>query len=177
MIDEEIKSLNCPNVGSTGTIVYIEKSVETNKRFLFCANVGDSRCVLVNKKGVYRLSYDDRVKDPKENERINKNGGIIVNNRVYGQLMLSRSFGDWKIKDVGVIVDPHITRYELKDDDLFCIIASDGIWDVLKDDECCILEKMNGNTLEMCKNILSECIKRRSFDNLSCFVINLKINN
>ena len=173
MVDEEIKTLNCPNVGSTGTIVYIEKSNETNKRILYCANVGDSRCVLVNKKGVYRMSYDDRVKDPQENERINKNGGIIVNNRVYGQLMLSRSFGDWKIKDVGVIVDPHITRYELKDEDLFCIIASDGVWDVLKDEECSILEKMKGNTGDMCKNIISECIKRRSFDNLSCFVISL----
>ena len=173
MVDEEIKSLNCPNVGSTGTIVYIEKLKENNKRILYCANVGDSRCVLVNKKGVFRMSYDDRVKDPKENDRINKNGGIIVNNRVYGQLMLSRSFGDWKIKDVGVIVDPHITRYELKDDDLFCIIASDGVWDVLKDEECSILEKMKCNTGEMCKNIISECIKRRSFDNLSCFVISL----
>ena len=173
-IDEDIKKLNCPNVGSTATIVYIEKLKENNKRILYCANVGDSRCVLVSKNGVYRLSYDDRVKDPQENERINKNGGIIVNNRVYGQLMLSRSFGDWRIKDVGVIVDPHIIRYELTDDDSFCVIASDGVWDVLKDEECSILEKMYVNTGEMSKKIITECLRRNSFDNLSCFVISLK---
>ena len=173
-IDEDIKKLNCPNVGSTATIVYIEKLKENNKRILYCANVGDSRCVLVSKNGVYRLSYDDRVKDPQENERINKNGGIIVNNRVYGQLMLSRSFGDWRIKDVGVIVDPHIIRYELTDDDSFCVIASDGVWDVLKDEECSVLEKMYVNTGEMSKKIITECLRRNSFDNLSCFVISLK---
>ena len=173
-IDEDIKLLNCPNVGSTATIVYIEKLKESDKRILYCANVGDSRCVLVNKNGVYRLSYDDRVKDPQENERINKNGGIIVNNRVYGQLMLSRSFGDWRIKDVGVIVDPHITRYELSEDDYYCVIASDGIWDVLKDEECSALQKMYVNTGEMSKNIINECLRRKSFDNLSCFVISLK---
>ena len=173
-IDEDIKKLNCPNVGSTATIVYIEKLKENNKRILYCANVGDSRCVLVSKNGVYRLSYDDRVKDPQESERINKNGGIIVNNRVYGQLMLSRSFGDWRIKDVGVIVDPHIIRYELSDDDSFCVIASDGVWDVLKDEECSVLEKMYMNTGEMSKKIISECLRRNSFDNLSCFVISLK---
>ena len=88
--------------------------------------------------------------------------------------MLSRSFGDWKIKDVGVIVDPHITRFELDDDSLFVVIASDGVWDVLKDEECSILEKMYVNTGEMCKKIIGECLKRKSLDNLSCFVISLK---
>ena len=174
VIDEDLKVLNCPNVGSTATIVYIEKLNESNKRILYCANVGDSRCVLVSKNGVYRLSYDDRVKDPQESERINKNGGIIVNNRVYGQLMLSRSFGDWKIKDVGVIVDPHVTRYELNNDDSFCVIASDGVWDVLKDEEFSVLEKMYMNTGEMSKKIIAESLRRNSFDNLSCFVISLK---
>ena len=173
-VDQDIKTLNCPNVGSTATIVYIEKQKETNKRILYCANVGDSRCVLVSKTGCYRLSYDDRVKDPIENDRINKHGGIIVNNRVYGQLMLSRSFGDWKIKDVGVIVDPHFTRFELDEDALFCVIASDGVWDVLKDEECSALENMYCNTRDMSKNIIKECMKRGSLDNLSCFVISLK---
>lgn len=38
------------------------------------------------------MTYDDRVDDPKENERIISSGGVIVNGRVYGALMLSRSF-------------------------------------------------------------------------------------
>ena len=171
-IDDDIKLLDYPTVGSTATIVYIEKD-KNNKRTLYCANVGDSRCVLVSKKGCFRMSYDDKASDPKENERINKNGGIVVGGRVYGQLILSRSFGDWRIKDFGVIVDPHVTKFELNEEDLFCVIASDGVWDVLRDEECAVLEKMNVNTGELSKNIITECLKRKSFDNLSCFVISL----
>ncbi len=172
-IDNDIKLLDYPKVGSTATIVYIEKD-KNNKRTLYCANVGDSRCVLVSKRGCFRMSYDDKVSDPQENERINQEAGIIVGGRVYGKLILSRSFGDWLIKDFGVIVDPHFTKYELNDEDLFCIIASDGVWDVMGDEECSVLENMNVNTGELSKNIINECLRRKTCDNLSCFVISLK---
>ena len=170
-IDEEVKLLNCPNTGATGTVVYIEK--KDDKRILYCANVGDSRCVLVNKKGVVRMSHDDRVSDPKESQRILNSGGLIFNGRVAGQLMLSRSFGDWAIKQYGVIVDPHVTKIELNDDDLFCVIASDGIWDVIKDDDCSVLAHMKFNTGELSKCVIFESLKRGTLDNLSCFVISL----
>lgn len=172
-IDNDIKLLDYPKVGSTATIVYIEKD-KNNKRTLYCANVGDSRCVLVSKRGCFRMSYDDKVSDPQENERINQEAGIIVGGRVYGKLILSRSFGDWLIKDFGVIVDPHFIKYELNEEDLFCIIASDGVWDVMGDEECSVLENMNVNTGELSKNIINECLRRKTHDNLSCFVISLK---
>ena len=171
IIDEDIKKLNCPSVGSTATIVYIEK--KDNKRILYCANIGDSRCVLVNKNKVIRLTYDHRVADPNERNRILSNGGIIVNGRVYGILMLSRSFGDFLTKDFGVIITPHVVKYELSDDDLYCVIASDGVWDVIKDNDCAILPKMGFETGELSKRIIVESLKRKSKDNLSCFVIKL----
>lgn len=88
--------------------------------------------------------------------------------------MLSRSFGDWLIKSYGVIVDPHITKIELTDDDLYLIIASDGLWDAIKDEECRILCETNNNTLEICKNFVVESLKRGSQDNISCFIISFK---
>ena len=162
---EDIKKLNCPSVGSTATIVFIEK--KENKRFLYCANIGDSRCVLVNKNAIYRLSYDHRVADLKENNRILSGGGIIVNGRVYGILMLSRSFGDFQTKGYGVIVTPHVIKYELKEDDLYCVIASDGVWDVVKDSDCAVLEqmgKMGMNTGELSRRMINEALKRKSKD-------------
>ena len=174
LIDKDIKNLNFPTVGSTGTVVYIEK--KDNKRILYCANVGDTRCVLVKKNKVIRLSYDDRVADQKENERILNNGGIIVNGRVYGILMLSRSFGDFLTKDFGVIVTPHVIKYEITEDDLYCVIASDGVWDAIKDIDCNVLPKMGKmglETGELSKRIVNEALKRKSRDNLSCFVIKL----
>ena len=174
IIDEDIKKLNCPKVGSTATIVFIEK--KENKRYLYCANIGDSRCVLVNKNAIFRLSYDHRVADLKENNRILSGGGIIVNGRVYGILMLSRSFGDFQTKGYGVIVTPHVIKYELKEDDLYCVIASDGVWDVVKDSDCAVLEqmgKMGMNTGELSRRMINEALKRKSKDNVSCFVISL----
>jgi serine/threonine protein phosphatase PrpC len=172
LLDEKIQSLNVPTMGSTGTVVFIEKT--KGKKIIYCANVGDSRCILVNRKGVMRMSYDDRVDDPKENGRIISSGGVIVNGRVYGTLMLSRSFGDWAIKSYGVIVDPHITKSEVTDDDLFLIIASDGVWDVIKDEECKQFFGNSKNTLDLCKNIVAESLKRGSQDNISCFAISFK---
>ena len=171
LIDEDIKTLNCPSVGSTATIVYIEKN--DNKRILYCANIGDSRCVLVKKNKVVRLSYDHRVADQNEKHRIVSNGGIIVNNRVYGILMLSRSFGDFLTKDFGVIVTPYVTKVELTEDDLYCVIASDGVWDVIKDNDCAVLPKMGLETGELSKRIIQESLNRKSKDNLSCFVVKL----
>ena len=174
LIDKDIKNLNYPTVGSTGTVVYIEK--KENKRILYCANVGDTRCVLVKKNKAKRLSYDDRVADQNEKERILNNGGIIVNGRVYGILMLSRSFGDFLTKDFGVIVTPHVIKYEITEDDLYCVIASDGVWDAIEDIDCNVLPKMGKmglETGELSKRIINEALKRKSKDNLSCFVIKL----
>ena len=171
LIDEDIKALNCPSVGSTATIVYIEK--KDNKRILYCANIGDTRCVLVKKNKVVRLSYDHRVADQNEKHRIISNNGIIINGRVYGILMLSRSFGDFVTKDFGAIVTPYVTKVELTEDDLYCVIASDGVWDVIKDNDCSILPKMGLETGELSKIIIEESLKRKSKDNLSCFVVKL----
>ena len=171
-LDEKIRELNVNDTGSTATIVYIEKI--KGKKILYCANVGDSRCVLVNNNGLMRMSYDDRVDDPKEKERIINQGGVILNNRVYGRLMLSRSFGDWGIKEYGVIVEPHITKIEINENDSFLIIASDGLWDVIKDEECKGFTEIYGDTFETCKNLVQECLNRGSGDNISCFVIRLK---
>ena len=99
----------------------------------------------------YRMKYEQKIKmteteEVPKSQRILNSGGLIFNGRVAGQLMLSRSFGDWAIKQYGVIVDPHVTKIELNDDDLFCVIASDGIWDVIKDDDCSVLAHMKFNT-------------------------------
>ena len=171
LLDEKVKLLNVPGVGSTATIAYIEK--QNGKRILYCANVGDSRCVLVKKNKVIKMSFDDRVDEPSEYKRIISQGGIVFDGRVYGQLMLSRSFGDWGIKEYGVKVEPHVVRTLVTDDDLYLIIASDGIWDVIKDEELLTLVNHNMNTLEICRNIVLESLNRGSQDNISCFVIGL----
>jgi serine/threonine protein phosphatase PrpC len=51
-------------------------------------------------------------------------------------LAFSRSIGNTLGTDLGVIHDPVLTRHTMNwDDDLFMICASDGVWDVMENDE------------------------------------------
>ena len=51
-------------------------------------------------------------------------------------LAMSRSLGDNSGKGIGIIATPTTNEYELqKGKDAFCIIASDGVWDVMDNDE------------------------------------------
>jgi serine/threonine protein phosphatase PrpC len=44
---------------------------------------------------------------------------------------MARSFGDYVASQVGVIAEPEFITAELKDDDRFIVIASDGVWEFL----------------------------------------------
>jgi serine/threonine protein phosphatase PrpC len=172
LLDEKIKELDVPYAGSTCSVVYIQK--QQNKKKLYCANVGDTKCVIVNRKGTIQLSYDDLVTDEKENKRIKDNGGFIYKERIGGSLMLSRTLGDWNLKEYGAISVPHVIKYKLDDDDLFLVMASDGVWDMIKDSELEKFYQMSANSLDFCKNIIVESLERGSRDNMSCFCIDFK---
>ena len=170
-IDKILKENNFYQVGSTACIIYITS--ENSKKILYCANVGDTRAVLIKNNSQKRLSYDDRASDQKEHDRIIKEGGVVFAGRVYGQLMLSRAFGDWELKTYGVSCIPHIVRYEIQDDDKYLVIASDGVWDVIEDEDAFQLSKNKNNSKEFCDEIMNYTVERGSMDNISCFVIGL----
>ena len=122
-----------------------------------------------------KLSYDDRATDPNEYNRIINDGGIVFFGRVYGQLMLSRAFGDWELKSYGVISVPHIKRIEINNNDKFIVCASDGVWDSLSDQDVFNMSLKFEDTFFFCNEIIKCALQKGSMDNLSCFVI--KLNN
>ena len=50
-------------------------------------------------------------------------------------LAMSRSLGDYVAQSVGVTPEPEILEYEISQDDLFLILASDGIWEFMPNEE------------------------------------------
>ncbi len=159
-------------IGSTACVVYICKTF--GKKNLFCANIGDTRCILINNEGgVKRLSYDDRATDPNEADRVKRSRGVIFGGRVYGQLMLTRAFGDSGLKKYGVIGTPHVNRVEINYTDKYCVIASDGVWDVLSDEEVSKLSLECKNAKEFCDLIVQKSVDKKAMDNISCFVLRL----
>ena len=170
-IDQKLKENKFYQVGSTACIIYITK--ENSRRILYCANVGDTRGVLIKGNKGFRITYDDRASDPKEHDRIVSQGGIVFGGRVYGQLMLSRAFGDWELKSYGVICEPHVVRYEIEEEDKYLVVATDGVFDVMEDEDIFQMSKRHQNSKEFCEDIMKEAVERGSMDNVSCFVIGL----
>ena len=126
---------------------------------LHLINIGDSRVILgtyyssINKWKTKQLTVDHRPNNPEENKRIiayngridrakNDFGEEVGPYRIFGKdsdtgqgLTMSRSIGDMESKKYGVIYDPELFRYELKENDKVIVIATDGLWDKLTNEE------------------------------------------
>ncbi|EEE63406.1 hypothetical protein OsJ_18218 [Oryza sativa Japonica Group] len=50
-------------------------------------------------------------------------------------LAMSRAFGDYCVKDYGVISAPEVTHRRITAQDHFVILATDGVWDVVSNEE------------------------------------------
>ena len=87
--------------------------------------------------------------------------------------MLSRAFGDWELKNYGVSCEPHITRINIEDNDKYVIVATDGVWDVLEDEDVYRLSKDANNSMDLCRNIINISLEKGTMDNISCFVVAL----
>ena len=57
-------------------------------------------------------------------------GGTIINERLGGNLLVTRALGDFDMKKFGLIGEPDIKEYTISTN-LFIAIASDGIWDTI----------------------------------------------
>lgn len=49
---------------------------------------------------------------------------------------MSRSFGDKVAAQVGIIAEPELQHFERTPDLSFMLIASDGVWEFMDDQEC-----------------------------------------
>jgi serine/threonine protein phosphatase PrpC len=152
---------------------------------IIIANTGDSRGIVgrynaLSKKWTHLpLSRDHKPSQEDEAERIIDQGGEIRPFRCKGQdagpdrvwvkgreipgLAMSRSFGDRVAETVGVICDPEIKEHYFEQDDKFIILASDGVWEYMKNKECVDLIQhfyMKGDIKGACENLYIECKRR-----------------
>jgi serine/threonine protein phosphatase PrpC len=168
-VDEEIKGMNAENVGCTACIGLVIN--EGGKKYFYCANVGDSKCLLVCDKTSSFITEEHRCSNTDEVERVRKAGGIVFNGRVFGQLMLTRAIGDYAMKDYGVINTPFISKHVIDNKVKYAIIASDGIWDVMNEDAIMSIVNKYTNTDDINKSIVKDAIAKGSRDNISCIII------
>ena len=75
--------------GTTACVVLITKDN------IYCANSGDSRAVLMSKGKAIPLSFDHKPSNEDETKRIEASGHFVEDDRVDGNLALSRAIGDF----------------------------------------------------------------------------------
>ena len=171
-LDNQIikKIKNADMSGSTGTVVLIN-NISKN---IYCANIGDSRCYYINDKNSILITQDHNCKNEEEANRVRGSGGQIFLGRVYGSLILTRSFGDNQFKDQGVISVPYIKIFNLDNVNInYIVLASDGIWDVVDDKLLFKISKDFKNSKDFCEYLVDYALKSGSRDNISCIVLKL----
>ncbi|KAL0315797.1 UNVERIFIED_CONTAM: protein phosphatase 2C 7 [Sesamum radiatum] len=168
------------SVGSTAVVAVVCST------HIIVANCGDSRAVLYRGKVPMPLSVDHKPNREDECARIEAAGGKVINwdgYRVSGVLAVSRS------------IDPEIMFVPRTKEDECLILASDGLWDVMTNEEACdfarrrilLWHKKNGATLSKergtdidlaaqdAADYLSQlAFQRGSRDNISVIVVDLK---
>lgn len=167
------------------------------------ANLGDCRAVLCRQGAAVRLSEDHKPNRRDEKARIEKAGGHVVEiggiHRVCTAaskaglklveddeslyLAVSRAFGDRKLKSLSstktsqplVSATPEISSIALEWEDLFFIIACDGIWDVLSDQTAIEIAAASlsegAGPQAAAAAVVREAYNQKSLDNLTATVV------
>ncbi|KAI5652493.1 hypothetical protein M9H77_29680 [Catharanthus roseus] len=146
-----------------------------NGEKLVVANVGDSRAIICRKGVAKQLSVDHEPSKEKEKEMIESKGGFVSNipgdvPRVDGQLAVARAFGDKSLKR-HLSSEPDIAVETIDDDVEFVILASDGLWKVVSNQEAVNLIKNIKDAKLAAEQLTLEALSRRSRDDISCIVV------
>jgi protein phosphatase 1L len=146
---------------------------------LLVANVGDSRAVICIAGKAIALSTDHKPNRSDERQRIEKAGGVVMWSgtwRVGGVLAVSRAFGDRLLKKY-VVAEPEIQDQLITSDVEFLVLASDGLWDVVSNQDAVTMVQNIQDAQEAAKRLTDEAYKKGSADNITCVVIRFHHNH
>jgi serine/threonine protein phosphatase PrpC len=89
---------------------------------------------------------------------------------------MTRVLGDFGIDKHIVPPMADIVEYSRNSSAAFVVLACDGIWDVMTNEEVAlfVINRITSTTLEnIASQLLDECLRRTSTDNMSVYIIKL----
>mmetsp|Transcript_3409 Transcript_3409/g.4437 ORF Transcript_3409/g.4437 Transcript_3409/m.4437 type:complete len:358 (+) Transcript_3409:196-1269(+) len=176
-VDSQFEEL-CQQEGVNDGTTAVAALVNGNK--IIVGNVGDSRAVLVQKGAKpVPLSHDHKPSRQDEHERITSLGGKVIHWgrwRVEGVLAVSRAIGDRNLKPY-VTPEPEIIEWDVGEDDLYLVLASDGIWDVMSNLQVARFIIGAQDFKWVAKELCDEAFTHGSTDNVCAIVVDLKNGN
>ncbi|XP_051965451.1 protein phosphatase 1A-like [Xyrauchen texanus] len=163
--------------GSTAAAVMI------SPRNIYFINCGDSRTFLCRNGQVVFYTEDHKPFNPREKERIQNAGGSVTLQRINGSLAVSRALGDFDFKEVEwraqteqlVSPEPEVYELERTPEDEFLVVACDGVWDAIGNEELCAFVRNRlqvcDDLRDICAQVIDLCIYKGSLDNISVIII------
>jgi len=171
-------------------------------RRVVMGNAGDSRAIIgyEDEEGNYKvkeLSDDHKPDREDEKARVLSYGGRVeplidedgepigphrvwLPNMMLPGLAMARSIGDDIAATVGVHAVPEIMTYELTDKDKFMVIASDGVWEFLSNEQVVEMVRQCGDdgeraAREVCARSYHEWrAEEEVVDDITCVVVHFK---
>ncbi|CAN6813144.1 unnamed protein product [Brassica oleracea] len=143
---------------------------------LYVANVGDSRTIVSKAGKAIALSDDHKPNRSDERKRIESAGGVIMwagTWRVGGVLAMSRAFGNRMLKQF-VIAEPEIQDLEIDHEAEFLVLASDGLWDVVPNEDAVSLTQSEEEPVTAARKLTDTAFARGSADNITCIVVKFR---
>lgn len=159
---------NWDRSGSTAASVLI------SSRHIYFINCGDSRTLLCHDGQVVFYTEDHKPFNPRERERIQNAGGSVTLQRVNGSLAVSRALGDFDFKEVDwrpqteqlVSPEPEVYELERTPEDEFLILACDGVWDAIGNEELCAFVRSRmlvcNDLRDICTQVIDLCLYKVS---------------
>uniref|UniRef100_A0A0D9WQU1 protein-serine/threonine phosphatase n=1 Tax=Leersia perrieri TaxID=77586 RepID=A0A0D9WQU1_9ORYZ len=140
---------------------------------LYVANVGDSRAVALKAGKAVPLSKDHKPNRKDERKRIEAAGGIVSVDdtwRVNRNLAVSRAFGNHAMKRY-VIANPDIQEKVVGEGFEYLVLASDGLWDVIRNEDVVSLLKGQDGPKVAAMKLTEVAHSRFTLDNVTCIVL------
>ncbi|XP_057950431.1 probable protein phosphatase 2C 76 isoform X1 [Malania oleifera] len=119
------------------------------------------------------LSEDHKPNRSDERKRIESAGGVVMwagTWRVGGVLAMSRAFGNRLLKQY-VVAEPEIQDQELDEDVELLVLASDGLWDVVPNEDAVSLAHTEEEPEAAARKLTETAFTRGSADNITCIVV------
>jgi len=181
--------------GSTAVVALLHGNPKLGTALrLVIAHVGNSRAVLCRAGQAVAVTEDHTPNLVNEKKRIERGGGLVLNvrgawriaapanpnamtkasRREYQGLAMTRSLGDTFFKQPALLStpEPDVKVLPLTEKDLFLVLATDGIYTHLSNQEVVDLAgKHWSDPEEAAKNIVRTAFQKGSDDNLTAVVI------
>ena len=173
--DTYVSGTTCVLILQIGNKIICANSGDSRAILIYSTNYNNYKnSKEINNTKIVPLSLDSKPDLPSEKERIinsggevhkgkNRKGKLVGPMRVFAKgknfpgLAMSRSLGDFKSKDYGVICEPSFIEYNL---DQFCkyiVVCSDGVWDFIDNEKVMKIGNkhyLNNNPDGFCQEIL-----------------------